>query len=149
MEEKEYIEKLIKLLIHVGAELAYLLVIPRNESLIKYCSQDNVSKILQDQSDSALKSFLSHIPFYEKNLQEISAFETASLDDFELLSRNMDTLTSNIKDIKILYDRNLLHFKKDEQSPEMQRALEFLKKTVDGLTKIVGNVVDKKSEFKK
>ncbi|MCQ2242261.1 hypothetical protein [Treponema sp.] len=144
MEEKEYIEKLIKLLIHVGAELAFLLVIPRNESLIKYCSQDAVSKILQDQSDSALKSFLNHIPSYEKALQEVSAFEIAALNDFELLSRNMDALTSNIKDIKTLYDKNQLHFKRYEQNPEMQRAMNFLKKIVDGLTKTVGNVVEKK-----
>lgn len=144
MEEKEYIEKLLRLLIHVGAELAFLLVIPRNESLIKYCSQDDVSKILQDQSDSALKSFLNHIPFYEKKLQEISAFEIAALNDFELLSRNMDALTSNIKDIKILYEKNLMHFKRTGQNSEMQRAMEFLKRIVDGLTKIVGNIVEKK-----
>lgn len=142
-DEKEYIEKLSRLLIHVGSELASLLVIPRNESLIKVCSSDDVRKMLQKQSDSAFESFLKHVPFYEKSLDEVLAFDIASLNDFELLEKNRNLLTTNIKDIKNIYDENLLHLKKIGQNQELQRAMEFLDKIVTRLAEIVWKVVKK------
>lgn len=142
-DEKEYIEKLSRLLIHVCSEMAGLLVIPRNESLIKVCNSDDVRKMLQKQSDSALESFLKHVPFYEKSLYEVLAFDIASLNDFELLENNRNLLTTSIKDIKNLYDENLLHLKKNGQNQELKQAMEFLEKNVTGLTEIVGKVVGK------
>lgn len=142
-DEKEYLEKFSRLLIHVGSELAGLLVIPRNESLIKVCSSDDVRKMLQKQTDSAFDSFLKHIPFYEKSLEEVLTFDIASLNDFELLEKNRNLLTTSIKDIKNLYDENLLHLKRNERNQELQRVMEFLGKIITRLTEIVGKVVKK------
>lgn len=142
-DQKEFFEKLTKLLIHVASELASLLVIPRNESLIKVCSSDDVRKMLQKQSDLALESFLKHVPFYEKSLDQVLAFDIASLNDFELLEKNRNLLTTSIKDIKNLYDENLSYLKKNGQNQEFQRVMEFLDKIVTRLAKIVGNVVKK------
>lgn len=148
-DEKEYIEKLSRILIHVGSELASLLVIPRNESLIKVCSSDDVRKMLQKQSDSALESFLKHIPFYEKTLEEVMTFDIASLNDFELLENNRNLLTTSIKDIKNLYDENLLHLKKNERNQELQRVMDSMEKIVTRLTEIVGKVVERSTELDK
>lgn len=52
-DEKEFFEKLTKLLIHVGSELVSLFVIPRNESLINVCNSDDVRKMLQSQKEWA------------------------------------------------------------------------------------------------
>lgn len=142
-DQKEFFEKLTKLLIHVASELASLLVIPRNESLIKVCSSDDVRKMLQKQTDSAFDSFLKHIPFYEKSLEEVLTFDIASLNDFELLEKNRNLLTTSIKDIKNLYDENLLHLKRNERNQELQRVMEFLGKIITRLTEIVGKVVKK------
>lgn len=141
--QKEFFEKLTKLLIHVGSELASLLVIPRNESLIKVCNSDDVRKMLQKQSDSALESFLKHIPFYEKSLKEVLSFDVASLNDFELLDKNRNLLTTSIKDIKNLYDENLLHLKNYGQNQELQQSIE---KIVTRLAEIVGKVVKRSTE---
>lgn len=145
-DEKEYLEKLSRLLIHVGSELAGLLVIPRNESLIKVCSSDDVRKMLQKQSDSALESLIKHVPFYEKSLDQVLAFDITSLNDFELLEKNRNLLITSIKDIKNLYDENLLHLKKNGQNQELQRAMEFLDKIVARLAEIVGKVVERSTE---
>lgn len=145
-DEKEYIEKLSRLLIHIGAELASLLVIPRNESLIKVCTSDGVRKMLQKQSDTALESFFKHVPFYEKSLDEVITFDIASLNDFELLDKNGNLLTTSLKDIKKLYDENLLHLKNNEQNQKLKQAMEFLEKIVTGLTEIVGKVVERNAE---
>lgn len=145
-DEKEYLEKLSRLLIHVGSELAGLLLIPRNESLIKVCSSDDVRKMLQKQSDSALESLIKHVPFYEKSLDQVLAFDITSLNDFELLEKNRNLLITSIKDIKNLYDENLLHLKKNGQNQELQRAMEFLDKIVARLAEIVGKVVERSTE---
>lgn len=145
-DEKEYLEKFSRLLIHVGSELAGLLVIPRNESLIKVCSSDDVRKMLQKQSDSALESLIKHVPFYEKSLDQVLAFDITSLNDFELLEKNRNLLITSIKDIKNLYDENLLHLKKNGQNQELQRAMEFLDKIVARLAEIVGKVVERSTE---
>lgn len=142
-DEKEYLEKFSRLLIHVGSELAGLLVIPRNESLIKVCSSDDVRKMLQKQSDSALESLIKHVPFYEKSLDQVLAFDITSLNDFELLEKNRNLLTTSIKDIKNLYDENLLHLKKNKRNQELQRVMEFLEKIITRLAEIVGKVVKK------
>lgn len=142
-DQKEFFGKLTKLLIHVASELASLLVIPRNESLIKVCSSDDVRKMLQKQSDSALESFLKHVPFYEKSLDQVLAFDIASLNDFELLEKNRNLLTTSIKDIKNLYDENLLYLKKNGQNQELKQAMEPMEKNVTRLTEIVGKVVGK------
>lgn len=145
-DEKEYIEKLTKLLIHVASELASLLVIPRNESLIKVCSSDDVRKMLQKQTDSAFDSFLKHVPFYEKSLDEVLTFDIASLNDFDFLEKNRNLLTTSIKDIKNLYDENLLHLKRNERNQELQRVMEFLEKIITRLAEIVGKVVERSTE---
>ncbi len=142
-DEKEYLEKLSRLLIHVGSELAGLLVIPRNESLIKVCSSDDVRKMLQKQSDSALESLIKHVPFYEKSLDQVLAFDITSLNDFELLEKNRNLLITSIKDIKNIYDENLLHLKRNERNQELQRVMEFLEKIITRLAEIVGKVVKK------
>lgn len=148
-DEKEYIEKLSRLLIHVGSELAGLLVIPRNESLIKVCNSDDVRKMLQKQCDSVLESFLKHISFYEKTLEEVMTFDIASLNDFELLENNRNLLTTNINDIKNLYGENLLHLKKNERNQELQRVMDSMEKIVTRLTEIVGKVVERSTELDK
>lgn len=142
-DQKEFFEKLSRLLIHVGSELASLLVIPRNESLINVCNSDDVRKMLQKQSDSALESFFKHVPFYEKSLDKVLAFDIASLKDFELLDKNRNLLTTSIMEIKNLYDENLLHLKKNGQNQELQQSIE---KIVTGMTEIVGKVVKRSTE---
>lgn len=142
MDEKEYIEKIIKLELHVKADLIYLFVIPRNESLLKLCNSDNNKKLLKMQSKSSLENIIQHIPSYEKELQNLSTFDIDSFYNFDLLKTEITKLESGIIEIKTLYDENFLYLKK-EWNPEIQTAMESMKKTVTALTELVGHVAKK------
>ena len=148
MKLKDYIDKLLRLEIHLTADLAGLLTLPRNESLSKVLNLESAKKLLQEQSIASWENYIKHIPAYERSLQAITNAEVDFSDDPNYLHNNMDKLLTCASDLRQFYDETLKYLNRKVDDAEVASTLALTKLLVNGLLGEVRKLVDLDQKFK-